>query len=71
MGDVKRIHDYKRQLLNALRIGVLYNWLRANPNHQVAPRTFLFAGKAAPDYLGSGHRPRHRLLHRFNPGRIP
>ena len=48
--QVKRIHEYKRQLLNALRIVVLYNRLRGNPNLEMAPRTFLFAGKAAPAY---------------------
>jgi starch phosphorylase len=48
--QVKRIHEYKRQLLNALRIVVLYNRLRENPNHEMAPRTFFFAGKAAPAY---------------------
>ena len=48
--QVKRIHEYKRQLLNALHIVVLYNRLRDDPNLPVAPRTFLFAGKAAPAY---------------------
>ena len=48
--QVKRIHEYKRQLLNALRIVILYNRLRANPNLDVPPRTFFFAGKAAPAY---------------------
>jgi glycogen phosphorylase len=48
--QIKRIHEYKRQLLNALRIIVVYNRLRANPNLEVVPRTFFFAGKAAPAY---------------------
>jgi starch phosphorylase len=47
---VKRIHEYKRQLLNGLRIAVLYNRLRENPGLAVTPRTFFFAGKAAPAY---------------------
>ena len=48
--QVKRIHEYKRQLLNALRIVVLYNRLREKPNLEMQPRTFFFAGKAAPAY---------------------
>jgi glycogen phosphorylase len=48
--QVKRIHEYKRQLLNALRVVVLYNRLRENPGLEMAPRTFFFAGKAAPAY---------------------
>jgi glycogen phosphorylase len=48
--QVKRIHEYKRQLLNVLRIIVLYNRQRENPNVELAPRTFFFAGKAAPSY---------------------
>jgi glycogen phosphorylase len=48
--QIKRIHEYKRQLLNALHIIVLYNRLKANPSLKVPPRTFFFAGKAAPAY---------------------
>jgi glycogen phosphorylase len=47
---IKRIHEYKRQLLNALRVIVLYNRLRANPQLEMTPRTFFFSGKAAPAY---------------------
>jgi starch phosphorylase len=48
--QIKRIHEYKRQLLNALRVVVLYNRLRQSPDLEMAPRTFFFAGKAAPAY---------------------
>ena len=48
---IKRIHEYKRQLLNALRIVVLYNRLRKDPRAVRAPRTFFFAGKAAAAYF--------------------
>jgi len=48
--QIKRIHEYKRQLMNALRIIVVYNRLKENPGLQMAPRTFFFAGKAAPAY---------------------
>ncbi len=47
---IKRIHEYKRQLLNALHIVVLYQRLKENPTLVVPPRTFFFAGKAAPAY---------------------
>jgi starch phosphorylase len=48
--QVKRIHEYKRQLLNVLHIVVMYNRLRRDPDYDFTPRTFFFAGKAAPAY---------------------
>ncbi|MDD5705753.1 MAG: glycogen/starch/alpha-glucan phosphorylase, partial [Kiritimatiellae bacterium] len=48
--QIKRMHEYKRQLLLALYIIVLYNRLLANPQLAMHPRTFIFAGKAAPGY---------------------
>ena len=48
--QIKRIHEYKRQLLNVLHVIVLYNRMRANPTLAAPPRTFFFAGKAAPAY---------------------
>jgi glycogen phosphorylase len=47
---VKRIHEYKRQLLNVLHVVTLYNRLKADPALQAPPRTVIFAGKAAPAY---------------------
>ena len=47
---VKRIHEYKRQLLNVLHVITRYNQIRHNPHEDIVPRTVIFAGKAAPGY---------------------
>ncbi len=48
--QVKRLHEYKRQQLNALNIISEYNYLRNNPNADFMPKTYIFASKAAPGY---------------------
>ena len=48
--QVKRIHEYKRQLLNCLHVIFLYQSLVRNPEMEIPPRTVIFAGKAAPSY---------------------
>lgn len=48
--QVKRLHEYKRQQLNALNIIAQYNYLKANPDAPFTPKTYIFAAKAAPGY---------------------
>jgi len=48
--QVKRFHEYKRQILKVLHIITLYNRIKADPGIDITPRTFIFSGKAAPSY---------------------
>ncbi len=56
MWQIKRIHEYKRQLMNVLHVITRYNRIKADPRAEWVPRVNIFAGKAAPGLLyGQAH----------------